>query len=94
VAGFKPSRGLVSLHGCFPLAPTFDHAGPMARDVDACGRMLEALAPGFEQIEIASFEELEVGVAWLEFAEPLVRARVQEAAEFFPRRREVESPGC
>src|SRR3954466_10002414 len=28
IAGFKPSFGLVPLDGCFPLAPTFDHAGP------------------------------------------------------------------
>ena len=33
VVGFKPTYGLVSLEGCFPLAPSFDHAGPMARDV-------------------------------------------------------------
>ena len=24
--------------GCFPLAPSFDHAGPMARDVEGCAR--------------------------------------------------------
>ncbi|MGH3111801.1 MAG: amidase, partial [Gaiellaceae bacterium] len=29
VVGFKPTYGLVSLEGCFPLAPSFDHAGPM-----------------------------------------------------------------
>src|SRR5438552_5783559 len=33
VVGFKPTYGLVSLAGCFPLAPSFDHAGPMARTV-------------------------------------------------------------
>src|SRR6266498_5487984 len=45
IVGFKPSFGLVSLEGCFPLAPSFDHAGPMARDVAGCTRMMEALAP-------------------------------------------------
>jgi aspartyl-tRNA(Asn)/glutamyl-tRNA(Gln) amidotransferase subunit A len=92
VVGFKPSRGLVPLEGCFPLAPTFDHAGPMGRDVDTCARMLEALAPGFERPEPGSLEELDVGVAWLDLAEPLVRARVQTAAELFPRRRRVAFP--
>ena len=38
VVGFKPTYGLVPLDGCFPLAPSFDHAGPMARDVDDCAR--------------------------------------------------------
>ena len=71
------------LEGCFPLAPTFDHAGPMGRDVWTCARMLEALAPGFQRIE---------PVAWLELAEPLVRERVQAAAELFPHRRELAFP--
>ncbi len=92
VVGFKPSHGLVPLEGCFPLAPSFDHAGPMARDVEACARMLDALAPGVRRAKLGSLEELEVGVAWLESATPLVRARVQAAAEAFPRRRRVPFP--
>jgi aspartyl-tRNA(Asn)/glutamyl-tRNA(Gln) amidotransferase subunit A len=92
VVGFKPSGGLVPLEGCRPLAPTFDHAGPMGRDVQACARMLEALAPGFDRVELDSLGDLEVGVVWLDLAEPLVRARVQAAAELFPRRRAVAFP--
>src|SRR5439155_5811981 len=30
IVGFKPTYDLVPLDGCFPLAPSFDHAGPMA----------------------------------------------------------------
>jgi aspartyl-tRNA(Asn)/glutamyl-tRNA(Gln) amidotransferase subunit A len=92
VVGFKPSHGLVPLEGCFPLAPSFDHAGPMGRDVRACARMLEALAPGLEHAELGSLEELKIGVAWLEHAEPLVQARVRAAAELFPRGRDVPFP--
>ena len=92
VVGFKPSRGLVPLEGCFPLAPSFDHAGPMGRDVETCVRMLEALTPGFERAALGSLDELEVGVAWLELAEPLVGARIQAAVELFPRRRDVAFP--
>jgi aspartyl-tRNA(Asn)/glutamyl-tRNA(Gln) amidotransferase subunit A len=92
VVGFKPSHGLVPMEGCFPLAPSFDHAGPMGRDVPTCAQMMEALVPGFAGEELGSLEEVEVGVAWLEHADPLVRARVQAAAELFPRRREVEFP--
>ena len=54
--------------------------------------MLQALAPGFEPVELESLEELEVGVAWTDGADPLVRARVEEAAARFPRRRPVELP--
>jgi len=32
IAGFKPTYGLLPIDGVFPLAPTFDHAGPLARD--------------------------------------------------------------
>jgi aspartyl-tRNA(Asn)/glutamyl-tRNA(Gln) amidotransferase subunit A len=92
VVGFKPSHGLVPMDGCFPLAPSFDHAGPMGRDVATCARMLDALVPGFPGADLESLEELEVGVAWLDHAEPLVRERVRAAAGRFPRRREVDFP--
>jgi aspartyl-tRNA(Asn)/glutamyl-tRNA(Gln) amidotransferase subunit A len=82
IVGFKPSYGLVPLDGCFPLTPTFDHAGPMARDVAGCERMMEALAPGFAPIEV-SLDEVRVGVAWTERADPLVRARVEAIADGF-----------
>ena len=48
IVGFKPTFGLVSLEGCFPLAPSFDHAGPMASDVADLRGAMRALAPGFE----------------------------------------------
>jgi aspartyl-tRNA(Asn)/glutamyl-tRNA(Gln) amidotransferase subunit A len=88
VVGFKPSFGLVPIDGCFPLAPSFDHAGPMARDVAECVRMMEALVPGFESTEVEP-ADLVVGVAWLEEADPLVRARVEDAAAKFPNRQEL-----
>ena len=91
VSGFKPSYGLVPLEGCFPLAPTFDHAGPMARDVAGCARLLETLAPGFAQREL-ELDDIHVGVLWTELADPLVRARVEAAAELFPNRRRIDLP--
>jgi aspartyl-tRNA(Asn)/glutamyl-tRNA(Gln) amidotransferase subunit A len=90
VVGFKPTYGLVSLEGCFPLAPSFDHAGPMARSVADCEAMLAVLAPSFEPTTLESLEELRVGVAWIDQAEPLVAERVHEAAARFPDRRDVE----
>jgi aspartyl-tRNA(Asn)/glutamyl-tRNA(Gln) amidotransferase subunit A len=90
--GFKPTHGLVSVEGCFPLAPSYDTVGPMAASVEGCERLMRTLAPGFEPAELESLEELEVGVAWLDRADPLVRERVLEAASLFPRRREIELP--
>jgi aspartyl-tRNA(Asn)/glutamyl-tRNA(Gln) amidotransferase subunit A len=91
-AGFKPSFGLVPTDGLFPLAPSYDHAGPMARDVAGCAELMRGLVPGFDTAPIESLREVEVGVAWCEHADPLVRARVEAAAELFPRRRRVDFP--
>lgn len=87
--GFKPTYGSISLEGCFPLAPSFDHAGPMARDVAACESAMRDLVPGFETTSLSSLDDLAVGVVWTEKADPLVRARVEEAAARFSRRRQV-----
>jgi aspartyl-tRNA(Asn)/glutamyl-tRNA(Gln) amidotransferase subunit A len=92
VVGFKPTYGLVALEGCFPLAPGFDHAGPMARSVGACAAMMQALVADFEVRQIESLEEAAVGVAWTELADPLVGERVAEAAKLFPRSRPLELP--
>jgi aspartyl-tRNA(Asn)/glutamyl-tRNA(Gln) amidotransferase subunit A len=92
VVGFKPSHGLVPMDGCFPLAPSFDHAGPMARGVADCAAMMAALAPGVEPPVLTSLADLEVGVAWSELADPLVARRVSEAARAFPRRRALDLP--
>jgi len=45
VVGFKPTYGLVPTEGIFPLAPSFDHAGPLARDVAGCIELLGIEAP-------------------------------------------------
>ncbi len=90
IVGFKPTHGLVSLTGCFPLAPSLDHGGPMAREVKGCIEMMRPLVPGFEPRALESLEDVQVGIAWAEEAQPLVRARVEEAAAHFPRARPVE----
>src|SRR5438093_3468362 len=92
IVGFKPTYDLVPTEGCFPLAPSFDHVGPMARTVAECGMQLEVLAPSFRRASVDSLEDVAVGIAWLDDADPLVRARVEEAAARFPRRRGVALP--
>jgi aspartyl-tRNA(Asn)/glutamyl-tRNA(Gln) amidotransferase subunit A len=90
--GFKPTYDLVPTDGCFPLAPSFDHVGPMARSVEDCIALLAALVTEFEPTELESPEEVRVAVAWTDEADPLVAARVRDAAAHFPRRDEVEWP--
>jgi aspartyl-tRNA(Asn)/glutamyl-tRNA(Gln) amidotransferase subunit A len=91
ITGFKPTYGLIPLDGCFPLARSYDHAGPMARDVAGCERMMEALVPGFSVAEVA-VDELAIGVAWTQLADPLVRERVERVAELLPGARWLDVP--
>ena len=90
--GLKPTYDLVPTDGCFPLAPSFDHVGPMARTVEECTALLEALVPGFQRAGVESLEEVTVELTWLEGTEPLVAERVREAAGHFPRLRELDWP--
>ena len=74
--GFKPTFGLVPMDGCFPLAPSFDHAGPIAASVADCAAAMAALVPGLAPADV-DLADLRIGVAWLDDADPLVRARVE-----------------
>jgi hypothetical protein len=53
--------------------------------------MMAALVPGFDPVEV-ELADVEVGVAWLEHADPKVRERVERAAALFPRTRSLELP--
>jgi aspartyl-tRNA(Asn)/glutamyl-tRNA(Gln) amidotransferase subunit A len=90
VVGFKPTFGLVPADGCFPLAPSFDHVGPMARTVADCEAAMAVLAPGFVSTSLSALDGVAVGVASAEEAEPLVRARFEEAAAHFDQGRRIE----
>jgi aspartyl-tRNA(Asn)/glutamyl-tRNA(Gln) amidotransferase subunit A len=92
IVGFKPTFGLVPADGVFPLAPTYDHVGPMASTVEGCVELMRALAPGLEPDAVGSLDELRVGVAWLDEAEPGVRTRIAAAAARFPGSTPIELP--
>jgi aspartyl-tRNA(Asn)/glutamyl-tRNA(Gln) amidotransferase subunit A len=89
VVGFKPGFGVVPIDGVFPLAPSFDHAGPMARDVAVCVELMRALAPA---VSLPAADGLRVGVAWADRCRPLVRARLLEAAAAFGSWAPVDFP--
>ena len=78
LVGFKPTFDLAPTDGCFPLAPSYDHVGPLAATVDGCVDLMAALVPGVRASRsFEALEEVVVGVAWLDDADPLVRARVE-----------------
>jgi aspartyl-tRNA(Asn)/glutamyl-tRNA(Gln) amidotransferase subunit A len=91
VVGFKPTFGLVPIEDCFPLAPSFDHAGPMATNVAGCADAMRALA-SVEPVDVSSLDDVAIGVAWLDRADPLVRARVEEVVARFASPRTIELP--
>jgi Asp-tRNA(Asn)/Glu-tRNA(Gln) amidotransferase A subunit family amidase len=63
-AGFKPTYGLVPIDGVFPLAPSFDHAGPLARDVSGCIELMETLVPGLSVDRSVTLTDVNVATAW------------------------------
>src|SRR5699024_12521809 len=44
VVGLKPTRGVVSAHGVYPLSWTQDHVGPMAKNVKDTAILLESIS--------------------------------------------------
>lgn len=55
VVGLKPTYGLVSLGGVFPLIYSLDHCGPMTRTVEDAAVMLSSMA-GYDKRDVASVE--------------------------------------
>ena len=53
VVGIKPTYGRVSLYGIIPLSGSLDHPGPMARSVEDCAILLEAMA-GYDPKDASS----------------------------------------
>jgi aspartyl-tRNA(Asn)/glutamyl-tRNA(Gln) amidotransferase subunit A len=55
IVGMKPTYGLVSRRGVFPLAYSLDHVGPMTRTVADNAALLQVLA-GFDPVDPGSAE--------------------------------------
>lgn len=72
VVGLKPTYGRVSRHGVMPHSFSLDHCGPMARTVEDCALILQAIAghddqdPASAQVKVPDFSaDLEKGVKGL-----------------------------
>ena len=78
IVGHKPTYGLCSRSGVLPLAWTLDHAGPMARSVEDCAILLQAIAgydprdPGSASVPIPDYRAtLRDGLRGLRVGAPL-----------------------
>ena len=77
VVGYKPTYGLLSMDGVIPLAPSLDHAGPMARTVNDAAALIGLTATG-------TLRGLRVGVPrdfWQETCAAPVRELVDAAID-------------
>ena len=63
IVGFKPTAGRVPLAGTFPLSPSLDSIGPLARSVDCCATLDAVLSgQGFESIPDLAATDLNLAV--------------------------------
>ncbi|MGE7469852.1 amidase [Bosea sp. NPDC003192] len=83
ITGMKPTHKTVPDEGCFPLAPSLDSIGPLAKDVAGCAQLLSVLADRpFDLADGLSPARVRLGVArggFLAEADPSV-AKAYEAA--------------
>jgi amidase len=73
--GLKTTWGRVSLEGVWPLAPTLDTIGPMARDMAGVILGMQLLEPGFQ---VAGSAAITLGRVGLE-SDPLIAAALEAA---------------
>jgi amidase len=77
-AGLKTTWGRISLEGVWPLSPSFDTVGPMARDVEGLVTGMQLLEPGFAVADTAAG----VTMARLSIdAEPAITAAIDRALQ-------------
>ncbi|MEH7885159.1 amidase [Bacillus sp. JJ1609] len=62
ITGLKPTYGLLSIEGVFPLSPSLDHAGPMAKSPDDLLVVMDALVPGFLSEKFPNNENMIIGI--------------------------------
>jgi amidase len=74
-AGLKTTHGRISLDGVWPLAPSFDTVGPMARDIAGLELGMQLLEPGFAGTTTAARRIGRVKTA----ADPAIDAAVDAA---------------
>jgi amidase len=75
IAGLKTTWGRIPLEGVWPLSPSFDTVGPMARDVAGLVTGMELLEPGFS---VAELGEVRVGRLPVE-ADPAITSGIERA---------------
>ena len=91
--GLKPTFGRIDTNGVWPLAPSLDHVGPMARTVEDLTLMFEVLTgaalpetPEPELVEDADLSFLDGALDLFAVIQSVEAARVHTASGLFPAR--------
>jgi len=89
IAGFRPTTGRYSTHGCVPISPLFDQVGPHARKVADLALFDSVAANDWQKLEAAPLKGVRLGVVrdyWFSDLDPevmrlteLALARLEEA---------------
>ena len=77
IVGLKGDFGQVPLDGVVPLAPSFDHAGPITRSVADAALVLSVLSDAPVDIETTDRPRLAVSRELLDLAEPTLRGHLE-----------------
>jgi amidase len=78
VAGLKTTWGRIPLNGVWPLAPSFDTVGPMARDVGGLVTGMQLLEPGFAAADAGDVSDVTVARLPID-ADPAITAAIDQA---------------
>lgn len=81
VTGLKPGWGRVSAEGVFPLAPSLDHVGPIARSAADCALLFDAIADPAPSL--APARSVGADRAALASVHPEVAAAAEQALDTF-----------
>jgi amidase len=92
-AGLKTTWGRIPLDGVWPLSPSFDTVGPMARDVAGLVAGMQLLEPGFTPAALGVTDDVEIARLPIE-ADPAISAAIDRALALVGwRSRDIEVPG-
>ena len=83
IVGFKPTYGLVPIRGIVPVAPTYDHCGPLTRTVEDAAILLDQIA-GYDRLDITSVDRPREGYHRA-LPQPVAGFRLGRPMSFFDR---------
>lgn len=81
--GIRPTHGTLSLDGAAPLAPSFDTAGWLTRDLDTLEQLSRHLMPGFMKSNGPGKHDILIETGLLSLAEPETSRAFEQLAGRF-----------